>query len=656
MQNGNHPNILTMKKYPISLACFILSATQFLLAVTTKAQTTIAATDIILARQGGGTAMSVTWHPVFQKYYTASGGSASAPLNTFTSTGLFVCQTTHNYDNRGTWYNPSNQRIEGNDATGKFGYYPLNITGNPGPDAATYFSGCAMPDPDKGAVLNSSTSEVLVYSGATVIYRYSLTGTLLGTITINIPAGVNFNTSHMIYTAVPGSEMGFYDYSNRRVYLYNITGGNYSKYYILPGTAPVPVNYGFAFANGRFFLESADTWYGYPMYNTAAGFVDWINGGAALTEVTLTRNGATHWDGFDNAMLASVTGSSLSVTKQYYFSKTYGMAVQHIAITNNGTNTTTFNLQSNGNLGSDASTKFHYTSVTGVRYTISSDNASAGANAGDPVVSILYGDAALDNYISTMPFANASDLTSFTMSNVSIPAGKTRRLLFLVGIGDIDDPNYNRPDQAWLAVQSLSSITNWPTDFTSFLTPEQKAEVINWSELSALPVGFLDFRATKEKNKVLLEWTTVGEENTRDFVVEHSSNGKDWNAIGTVAAAGNSNSVLYYNFTHTNPISGNNYYRLLQRDLDHLSEYSKIVLVKYAVSGQQIMLFPNPVVNGTVNIQLQQAALVMIYNSAGMLVLQKQLPAGTQQLDISYLSHGIYQVRTAMETIQLLVR
>lgn len=645
-----------MKKNPIPRAWLFLPASFLFFTLVSDAQTTIAAADITLARQGGGTAMSVAWHPVFQKYYTTSGGTSNSPLNTFTSTGTFVCQTTHNADNRGSWYNPSNQRIEGNDATGKYGYYPLSVTGNPGPDAVTYFSGCATPNTEKAGVLNSSTSEVLIYNGAAVIYRYSLAGTCLGTITITIPAGANFNSSHMIYTAVPGSEMGFYDYTNRRVYLFSITGGNYSKYYILPGTAPIPVNYGFAFANGRFFLESADTWYGYPMYNTAAGFVDWINGGAALTEVTLTRNGATHWDGFDNAMLASVTGTSLSVTKQYYFSKTYGMAVQHIAITNNGASTTTFNLQSNGNLGSDASTKFHYTSVTGVRYTISSDNASAAANAGDPVVSILYGDAALDNYISAMPYANGSDVTSFTMTNVSIAPGKTKRLLFLVGIGDIDDPNYNRPDQAYMAVQSLSSITNWPTDFTSFLTSEQRSEVINWSELSALPVGFLGFKATKEKNKVLLEWTTVGEENTRDFVVEHSSNGKDWNAVGTVAAAGNSTFMLSYRFTHQDPITGNNYYRLLQRDLDHLSEYSKVILVKYVAQGKQIMLYPNPAVNGMVNIQLQQAVPVLIYNSAGMLVLQKQLPAGTQQLDISSLNRGIYQVRAATETIPLVIR
>jgi Secretion system C-terminal sorting domain len=645
-----------MKKNPIPCAWLFLPAGLLFFNLVSTAQTTITSADITLARQGGGTAMSVTWHPVFQKYYSTSGGAFGAPLNTFTSTGTFICQTTHNADNRGSWYNPSNQRIEGNDATGKYGYYPLSVTGNPGPDAVTYFTGSATPDTEKGGVLNSTTSEVLIYNGAAMVYRYSLAGTCLGTTPITIPAGANFNTSHMIYTAVPGSEMGFYDYTNRRVYLYNITGGNYSKYYILPGTAPVPVNYGFAFANGRFFLESGNTWYGYPMYNTAAGFVEWINGGAALTEVTLTRNGATHWDGFDNAMLASVTGTSLSVTKQYYFSKTYGMAVQHIAITNNGASTTTFNLQSNGNLGSDASTKFHYTSVTGVRYTISSDNTSVAANAGDPVVSILYGDAALDNYISAMPYANGSDVTSFTMTNVSIAPGKTKRLLFLVGIGDIDDPDYNRPDQAYLAVQSLSSITNWPADFTSFLTSEQRAEVINWSELSPLPVGFLGFKATKEKTNVLLEWTTVGEENTRDFVVEHSNNGKDWNAIGTVAAAGNSTSLLYYNFMHPDPVSGNNYYRLLQRDLDHLSKYSKIVLVKYAVPGKQLLLYPNPAVNGTVNIHLQQAALVMICNSAGILVLQKQLPAGTQQLDISRLASGIYQVRVATETVPLMIR
>jgi hypothetical protein len=78
--------------------------------------------------------------------------------------------------------------------------------------------------------------------------------------------------------------------------------------------------------------------------------------------------------------------------------------------------------------------------------------------------------------------------------------------------------------------------------------------------------------------------------------------------------------------------------------------------VKYVAQGKQIMLYPNPAVNGMVNIQLQQAVPVLIYNSAGMLVLQKQLPAGTQQLDISSLNRGIYQVRAATETIPLVIR
>ncbi len=56
-----------------------------------------------------------------------------------------------------------------------------------------------------------------------------------------------------------------------------------------------------------------------------------------------------------------------------------------------------------------------------------------------------------------------------------------------------------------------------------------------------LPVNLTYFTATKDANQALLAWQTAQEEeNSADFFVERSGDGKQYSTIGTVPAAGNS--------------------------------------------------------------------------------------------------------------------
>ncbi len=231
------------------------------------AQYTIGSHDIVL--NGGTTAMSVAWHPGNQRYYTSSGGGALSPMHSFNASGTLLSgPTSHNFDNRGLWYNPDNQRIEGSHYnTGQRGYYPLT-SGTPDGHVVTSGYGSGTPSGQSGGTLNTSNGEVLFYSGGSLFYRYSMTSGQLGTGSITVPSGASFNITHMIYTGITNNEVGFYDHGNKRIYLYSINGGSYTSYYNLPSGAPTNSSYGFAYANGRVFLSSNGTWYGYPMNAT----------------------------------------------------------------------------------------------------------------------------------------------------------------------------------------------------------------------------------------------------------------------------------------------------------------------------------------------------------------------------------------------------
>ena len=110
---------------------------------------------------------------------------------------------------------------------------------------------------------------------------------------------------------------------------------------------------------------------------------------------------------------------------------------------------------------------------------------------------------------------------------------------------------------------------------------------------SPLPVKLTSFNAELEGRKVLCAWETASEINNDYFIVERSADGSNYVSIGTVKGAGNSTYVSYYSFTDEEPLSGNNYYRLKQKDFDGAFTYSETEYV-YMETKVAYTLFPNP--------------------------------------------------------------
>lgn len=174
--------------------------------------------------------------------------------------------------------------------------------------------------------------------------------------------------------------------------------------------------------------------------------------------------------------------------------------------------------------------------------------------------------------------------------------------------------------------------------------------------LSTLPVAWLSFTVTKQSNGVVLNWSTATEQNTTDYKVQHSINGVNWNDIGIVAAAGNSNTVQQYNFIDQNPDSRSNFYRLLQRDVDGKINYSKVVLLNFPDAGRMLKIYPNPVLNGTTTVSLREASVVLFYNSTGVKVMQKEFSAGEHLVSLSQLSKGTYYMKIKDDAVLFVIQ
>lgn len=95
---------------------------------------------------------------------------------------------------------------------------------------------------------------------------------------------------------------------------------------------------------------------------------------------------------------------------------------------------------------------------------------------------------------------------------------------------------------------------------------------------TTLPVELVNFSGELQGDKVKLMWQTASESNSSHFEVERSDDVKEWKTIGSVGSAGDSQSLIDYNF-FDHEIGGSQilYYRLKQVDQDGQFEYSNII-------------------------------------------------------------------------------
>jgi hypothetical protein len=173
----------------------------------------------------------------------------------------------------------------------------------------------------------------------------------------------------------------------------------------------------------------------------------------------------------------------------------------------------------------------------------------------------------------------------------------------------------------------------------------------------SLPVTWETVSAEKQNGQSVLRWSTASEQNTKDFVVQHSLNTTDWSSLTTVPAAGNSTTTRNYSYVHQNPLKGNNYnyYRILQRDIDDKFSYSKIVSIIFNEPGADLQVYPNPV-QDQLTIFLAETQLVRLVNAAGATVWKGQLPAGRNTIPVKTYSKGIYVLTAGMQSQRVLIQ
>ena len=163
---------------------------------------------------------------------------------------------------------------------------------------------------------------------------------------------------------------------------------------------------------------------------------------------------------------------------------------------------------------------------------------------------------------------------------------------------------------------------------------------------SPLAVSLQSFNGAIVNSTAKLNWTSASEINAKQFVVEASSDKKNFASVGTVAAK-NVKGLNSYEFETAAPAT-TTYYRLKMVDKNGAFSYSPVVVLNASVSTKKLTVFPNPAVN-TITLSHAQAlegASVKILNAAGKTVSISNLQTGATQttVDVSKLTKGTYIV------------
>ena len=167
---------------------------------------------------------------------------------------------------------------------------------------------------------------------------------------------------------------------------------------------------------------------------------------------------------------------------------------------------------------------------------------------------------------------------------------------------------------------------------------------------SILPVNGLSFNVIKQTTSVQVNWSTLSETDSKNFDVQRSGDGFNFEVLGTIQAAGVSTVKSSYTFEDKHPIPGLDYYRLAQRDIDGKVKLSTTLIVSWQNTPNiTLALAPQPIhslatVNITGNIP---ASKFTIYDGSGKAIKTYTVSArtGSFSIDRTNMPTGIYFYR-----------
>ena len=239
-----------------------------------------------------------------------------------------------------------------------------------------------------------------------------------------------------------------------------------------------------------------------------------------------------------------------------------------------------------------------------------------------------------------------------TKSNPNIGGGVDMKFMYRNSeiIGTLSPPtlnHYNTTTLAWeiaLGTGSVSGASPYiltQTGYTGSFSPF----VIGGDAVVPLPLTWQSFGCNNTSHgSVELNWSTAMEQNTAAFEVEKSSGLEHFEKIGTIDAAGFSQTSQFYRFEDTTPSAGVAYYRIRQIDRDGKYSFSEVCKVENTPNAAP-GIYPNPCretlhISGIENMKNPH---YLLYSTTGVLIGRGKLQGA--KFSVKDLPEGVYAVK-----------
>ena len=187
---------------------------------------------------------------------------------------------------------------------------------------------------------------------------------------------------------------------------------------------------------------------------------------------------------------------------------------------------------------------------------------------------------------------------------------------------------------------------------TDYYLEVEKNTLSDWFFSKAgtvLPLRFISVEATRSGGDIILSWKIEHNGLPEKFVIEHSSDGRSFAAIGEQpgnAVVSSSALLASYSFGRTFGDRQTHYFRVMMLGVDGQKIYSDVRIVK---AGQvfSVNIFPNPVgeilkVSGIPADWTRPVTRILQANGTTALIVKTTTAGSPVSLDVSALSSGFY--------------
>lgn len=185
-------------------------------------------------------------------------------------------------------------------------------------------------------------------------------------------------------------------------------------------------------------------------------------------------------------------------------------------------------------------------------------------------------------------------------------------------------------EDGWLNTYKVINLSGDTTNFDFNVTANPASQASNrfkviFVTFGTLPIYFTGISALPGYNSVQVKWTTANDKEVAQYEIERSYDGTNFSIVGTVYSGSNSG----YSWMDEHPLRGISYYRIRSTVTGGEMIYSSVVKADVKNGGSSITVYPNPVPNHILQINLSglESAVysLLLVNNVGEVVMQQSV-------------------------------